>query len=230
MNDIRFVYFDLDDTLLDHRLAERAALQDTCAAFPALAPLAFEQVHSTYHRHNVALWTAFSNGAISRDELKKLRFERLLADLELDTTLTDAANAHYMGCYARHWHLPDAAWQAFEAIAARHPVGLLTNGFADVQHAKLDRFPRLRDALSTLVISEEVGVMKPHRAIFDHAAAQAQTPPHHILYVGDSLNSDVRGALDAGWQAAWYGGRPEAAPESVLCFDTWPTLVSRLIS
>lgn len=228
MKGVRFVYFDLDDTLLDHRRAERAALEQTCAALPALAALPFEDVHAAYHQQNVVLWAAFSDGEISRDDLKRLRFERTLAHLGADTGLTEQANRRYMACYTQHWHLPEAARAAFERVAARFPVGLLTNGFADVQHAKLARFPRLRDRLTTLVISEEVGVMKPHRAIFDHAAGLAGTAPEHLLYIGDSLRSDIHGATRAGWRAAWYGGHPQQAPEGVLCFDDWQTLTHAL--
>lgn len=228
MTDVRFVYFDLDDTLLDHRQAERAALRETCSTFPALAGIAFEEVHAAYHLHNSDLWVAFSNGEIIRDDLKRLRFERTLAHLGADTALTDDANRHYMACYARHWHLRADARTAFAHIASHFPVGILTNGFADVQHAKLERFPELREPLSTLVISEEVGVMKPHRAIFDFSARQAGVDPQHILYVGDSLRSDVLGALGAGWQAAWFGGEATDAPGGVFAFHDWAALMAIL--
>ena len=68
----------------------------------------------------------------------------------------------YLARYAAHWQWTPGAEAAFHAIAARVPVGLLTNGFADAQHAKLDRFPALRERAAAVVISEEVGVMKPH--------------------------------------------------------------------
>ncbi len=225
---LRFVYFDLDDTLLDHRRAERAALRDTHAAHPALARHDFERVHAHYHQHNSALWAAYAQGAVTRDELKRLRFARTLEALGAPTHDADAVHTHYMAGYARHWHLPDAALHAFGAIADAFPVGLLTNGFADVQRAKLERFPALARRLSALVISEEVGIMKPHRALFEWAARKAGCAASEILYVGDSLRSDVEGARGAGWQAAWYGGDEAQAPPGVLCFSEWHTLLGAL--
>ncbi len=224
---VQFVYFDLDDTLLDHHGAERAALRETCQSLPALSALPFEEVHAVYRRHNAALWTAYAHGEIGRDELKRLRFERTLHELGA-AVQSEVAGRCYMACYAQHWQLPLPAWKAFRRVAAHLPVGLLTNGFADVQRAKLARFPELAAALTALVISEEVGVMKPHRAIFDHAAALAGVAPEHLLYVGDALRSDIVGATEAGWQAAWYGGTPREAPEGVFCFTDWTALVAHL--
>jgi HAD superfamily hydrolase (TIGR01549 family) len=224
---LAFVYFDLDDTLLDHRAAEREALADCCSTFAAHFnghPVA--HVQETYHTHNVPLWRQYAAGEIDRHDVQRLRFERLHTALDLDGLDAAHLGETYLDRYAAHWGWTDGAEAAFRAIADRFPVGLLTNGFADVQHAKLDRFPMLRERADAVVISEEVGVMKPHAAIFAHAATQAGVEPGAILYVGDSLHSDVEGGHGAGWQVAWYGGDP--ARSEVFVFDEWTALVDAL--
>jgi len=56
-----------------------------------------------------------------------------------------------------------------------------------------------------LVISEEVGVAKPDKAIFDHALDAMGNPnPARVLMVGDTLASDILGGLNAGMQTCWY--------------------------
>lgn len=227
---IQFVYFDLDDTLLDHRHAERQGLADVCQHFDThFAGVAVETVLETYHTQNVPLWRQYAAGDLEKDDLKRLRFERTLADLGIAGLDADSLNTVYLDCYARHWMLPDAARAAFHAVADRFPVGLLTNGFAEIQHAKLDRFPELRERANAVVISEEVGVMKPHPHIFAHAATLAQVPASNILYVGDSFTSDVQGALQAGWQVAWFTSNGASAPEDVFCFDHWERLTDWLL-
>ena len=58
---VRFVYFDLDDTLLDHRAAERAALADCCADHVEhFNGHDLGHVQDTYHRHNVPLWKQYA--------------------------------------------------------------------------------------------------------------------------------------------------------------------------
>ncbi len=228
MFSVRFVYFDLDDTLLDHRKAERRALGDLCRAFPdvfdGIDPVT---VQETYHRHNVPLWQRYGAGEIDKATLKRRRFAALLEALSLDGPPPETLSDHYMDRYARHWTFIAGARAAFAAIADRYPVGILTNGFAEVQHAKLNRFPLLRDRARALVISEEVGYLKPDPRLFAHAAACADTPPETILYVGDSFHSDVRGGHAAGWQVAWYT-RMDTPADDVFRFHEWPALCAYL--
>lgn len=226
-----FIYFDLDDTLLDHRHAERLALADVCRDFEhAFGRFDLVHVQETYHRHNVQLWHRYALGDIEKDELKRLRFEQLLVALAVGDLQAGDVNEHYLDCYARHWTFIEGAREAFLAVAARYPVGILTNGFSEVQHAKLDRFPELRERTRAVIISEEVGFMKPHPQLFAHAATRAGVPPAEILYVGDSFTSDVRGGLDAGWQVAWYRGDPNRlnGEAGAFCFETWDALCEQL--
>jgi FMN phosphatase YigB (HAD superfamily) len=127
------------------------------------------------------------------------------------------------------------ALEVFNAIADRVPVGVITNGFLNVQRRKLERFEEVSRRLSAVIISEEVGYMKPHRQLFEIAQSRAGVPGKHILYVGDSLHSDVDGALAAGWHMAWFAPHRQASPESdrLIRFGTWselPTLLGRRLA
>jgi 5'-nucleotidase len=225
---IRFVYFDLDDTLLDHRRAERDALADCCSRYPAhLGHLDIEHVCGVYHENNVPLWRAYAAGEISRDDVQKRRFHLLVRHLEIIGLDSDELGSFYLECYARRWCWRSGAEKAFRAIAEVLPLGILTNGFSDLQHAKLDRFPVLREKSRTVVVSEDVGVLKPDQLIFDHAADAAAVASENLLYVGDSLESDVRGGLSAGWQVAWLR-EGSAHVEGAFAFEHWDELVGAL--
>ncbi|MCH8960737.1 MAG: HAD family hydrolase [Bacteroidetes bacterium] len=232
---IQFIYFDLDDTLLDHRQAERRGLADVRRAHPThFSPIPLDTLHATYHAHSVPLWRQYADGEIDKHDLQRLRFERTLHALGLNGLEAEALNALYLDCYARHWTFPHDARDAFLTLADHFPVGILTNGFAEIQHAKFDRFPELRERAEVLIISEEFGYMKPHPQIFAHAAAVARTPPEALLYIGDSYTSDVQGAVKAGWQMAWFTtektGDKQAGNEAVFCFEQWDALTNFLFS
>ena len=234
VRDLQFIYFDLDDTLLDHRQAERDALADVHAAFPeAFDEVTAKRLQEAYHAHNVPLWERYADGEIDKDELKRLRFEQLLETLAIDSVAPRRVGAHYIERYTHHWTAMPGAFDAFRQIADRFPVGLLTNGFSETQHAKVDRFPVLEERSEVVVVSEETGYLKPDSRVFDHAAEIAEAAPEAILYVGNSLRSDVKGGLNAGWQVAWYtpnGLNGEAPPESdrLFRFQTWSQLTDWL--
>ncbi|MCH7638800.1 MAG: HAD-IA family hydrolase [Bacteroidetes bacterium] len=226
---ISFVYFDLDDTLLDHRKAEKATLADCQEHFAGhLSGHSLAHIQETYDRLNATLWRDYGAGIITKSDLKRLRFERLLTALEVNTIAPDVLGEHYLNRYAHHWSWIEGAEAAFHAIADRFPVGILTNGFKKIQHAKLDRFPSLRERAASIVISEEVGVMKPNSALFAHAEEKARVPPEEILYIGDSLHSDVEGGRNAGWQVAWFRGESDLRSD-VHVFEDWGDLIAHLL-
>ncbi|HEX9951158.1 MAG TPA: HAD-IA family hydrolase [Rubricoccaceae bacterium] len=218
-----FVFFDLDDTLLDHGHAERAALADLRVTFgDHVGHHALAHLHTSYRASNAPeLWADYGAGRISSDELKRLRSERFLAAVGAAGLDPLAFSSAYLDRYAHHWTWAPGAEAAFHAVADRVPVGILTNGFREQQRGKLARFPEIARRTTVVVVSEEVGVAKPHRGVFEHALAEASRAvgralaPSEVLMVGDSLASDIRGAVDAGWQAVWIGGDPIHAPEGV---------------
>lgn len=216
MKEIHFVYFDIDDTLLDHKSAQEDALVDVFHRFQDhFGGIDLQTVQRVYHTHNVALWTQYAHGEIDRPYLQQQRFLRLLKEIDVTTIPHEEVSTYYMQRYAEHWTYCEGAYDTFTFIADRYPVGVLTNGFAEVQHAKLARFSELRDRLASTVISEEVGYMKPHPELFKHAAKKVETDPEKILYIGDSYTSDIRGGLDAGWQVIWYKPQATDIPKGV---------------
>ena len=224
----RIVVFDLDDTLLDHRAAERAALADVHRLHHALlGHHALGHVQATYHRCNAPLWADFGAGRIGSAELKRLRSERTLAALGCDALPADAFSRDYLGRYAAHWRWMPGAQEAYRVVADAFPVGVLTNGFSEQQRGKLAAFPEIAERAAFAVISEEVGVMKPDPRLFAHVLQRASNAlgsplqPAEVVYVGDSYASDVVGGTGAGWRVVWLGGDPGRAPDGAVCADTW---------
>lgn len=229
----QFIYFDLDDTLLDHRHAERCAIADLYETHAEhLGTWALDHIQETYHQVNTVLWRRYAAGEVDKATVRWQRFQNLFDALPLTTLESRPFSEAYLACYAHHWAYCSGAEAAFFALAKRFPVGVLTNGFSEIQHAKLARFPGLRDRLDALVISDEVGYLKPHPQLFAHATEAAGVPPEAILYIGDSYHSDVLGATRAGWQIAWYNDWPEErVPEearNVFRFHDWQALLDRL--
>jgi len=200
---ISYVYFDLDDTLLDHHQAEKAALNDVYYNFKFDKKVSLDTLTNRFGTINKKLWIKYSNGAIDRSTLQRKRIEDTLHTLGLGTEQWDEVARYYLEAYERHWQWIDGKKQVFEFVADNYPTGLLTNGFTEVQKKKFEKF-NFKDFVDHFIISEEIGVMKPQSGIFEHATMQAGVEPGQILYIGDSLHSDVQGGSDFGWNVAWF--------------------------
>ena len=230
----RCVVFDLDDTLLDHRAAERAALADVHRTHAEhIGHHALAHVQDTYHACNVPLWRDFGAGTITSADLQRLRAERLVEALACGLA-PETFTRDYLDRYAAHWRWSPGARDAYRAVADALPVAILTNGFSEQQRGKLARFPEIAARAAFVVISEEVGVMKPDRRLFEHVRQRAAealadgVDAAEMLYVGDSYHSDVLGGTGAGWPVAWFRGDAERAPAGAFVFQDWPELLARL--
>jgi putative hydrolase of the HAD superfamily len=225
----KFIYFDLDDTLLDHKKAERAGLRDVHQHFDIFENITETNLLDTYHHINKGLWEEYGRGEIDRHELHRRRFSETLTELALDNSIYEEAGKVYMNYYRNHWEWIEGAKEAYDKIAANYKVGIITNGFAETQRLKIEQF-KLRETASQIVISEDVGVMKPHPKIFDYSTDLAGVERDEILYVGDSFTSDVTGGSKAGWKVAWYTRNPieQGYKLADLIFDDFDKLLKAL--
>jgi putative hydrolase of the HAD superfamily len=80
-------------------------------------------------------------------------------------------------------------------------LGIVTNGYTAMQRRKI-RHHGLTSKLDFVLISEEAGVHKPDKAIFDLALARVEARPGRSLFVGDTPGADIDGARNAGLNAA----------------------------
>jgi putative hydrolase of the HAD superfamily len=115
-------------------------------------------------------------------------------------------------------------------------LGLVSNAFDPgwLLHRDLEQMG-LGERLDVAVFSSEVGVRKPHPAIFERALSHLGVEPERALFVGDRLYEDVRGAAEAGMttaQAVWFRAdeHPDGAEPDYQAFTQMDILnvVARL--
>lgn len=213
----KFIYFDLDDTLLDHKAAEVAALEEVYTNFSLFSNIRPQTLTDVYHHVNSGQWTLYSRGEVTRSELQRNRFEKTLQQLELDASMHREVGDYYLQCYRNHWKWIEGAELMFQKVCKQFPVGLLTNGFAETQRLKFEKFD-LHTSTQYTVISEEIGALKPDPKVFRHATDLVGVGPEEILYVGDSYTSDIEGGAAFGWSTAWYTNRGTSKQHNLADF------------
>jgi putative hydrolase of the HAD superfamily len=124
--------------------------------------------------------------------------------LPLSAEQTAIVTVAYAGPRYRHWVFPDTHELLGRLTEAEIYLGLIANtawpGFA--MHTALTGVGLAR-YFDTMVISCDEGVAKPDPAIFRIARRRAGlTDTARVLYVGDNVEKDIRGAKAVGWDAA----------------------------
>jgi putative hydrolase of the HAD superfamily len=102
---------------------------------------------------------------------------------------------------ARFSLLPGAE-ELVRYLAKKYPLTVVTNGFVEVQYEKFDK-SGLRDCFAHIVLSEEVGCQKPNPRIFEEALRMNGLAAEDVVMIGDSWNSDIQGAINAGIDQIW---------------------------
>lgn len=237
--DTEAVCFDLDQTLVDAlgswRLAFIEAIGLAAEQLPALRTEDPGLLHD--ERFRPLVQQAFGRGDGDWDS----RFvDEAFAWLLAGYGAGDAAHgvvprvvAAYHDAWPRHTRLFDDVLPVLEALQGRFRLALITNGAAREQRLKIERHG-LDRWFDVILVSREVGVRKPHPAIFQQALATLAVAPERAVHIGDSLEHDVAGARSAGMLAVWLnregaGRDPSSpAPAAVLPgLDELPRLLGR---
>lgn len=203
-----WVFFDLDDTLWDFKTNSMVALSHIFTNCPEIRSRfdSFDSFYDIYHFHNERLWKLFAEGNINADFLKRERFRSVLFpdDSSAETqTACARINSIYLSILAKQTCLIDGAVEILASLSRRFMIGVLTNGFREVQYQKL-RCGGLDRYVQRMVISDETGFRKPDPAIFHYAADAVGACDSRCIMVGDNLHTDIKGALSAGWRAVWF--------------------------
>ncbi len=132
-------------------------------------------------------------------------------DPELPEILTEI----HMGALHATAEAPGHHVELLRTLRERVRVGLCSNFTHAPMARRILAESELTPHLDAVVISEEVGLRKPRREIFEAVLEGLGTAPEETLHVGDNLNADVAGAAGVGMPTAWLTRRvPE--PERVL--------------
>lgn len=202
----KHLFFDLDHTLWDFNRNSQNTLKQlydeydlTSRGVPGFA--AFME---TYTAHNDRMWERFRKGFIKREELRWKRVWLTLLDFKVtDTALAYEMSAAYLEILPTQTVLMPFAKDLLEHCRDRYTIHLITNGFETTQWQKL-QYSGIASYFSEVITSEKSNSMKPYREIFDYALQTAGACAEESIMIGDAIDIDVLGAINAGWDQVYY--------------------------
>jgi len=205
------VLFDWGDTLMQFAYSPELVSAGHRAGLEAIGRGDLPDVETVTARFREEYEPLFwAPGTIEEIEYPQL-VRRLLGDVGVE--IDDEVLGRYLEAEHRAWDpariLAANTHPLLEALRERGlKLGLVSNAFDPgwLLHRDLEQMG-LAQRLDFSVFSSEIGLRKPHPAIFEHALGALGVEPERTLFVGDRLFEDVRGAAELGMttvQALWF--------------------------
>ena len=226
MKQYKAVFIDWDDTIGDFIGAAKQALQEMYDKYHLNDYFdSQEEFVSLYKPHNIELWDKYGKDLVTKAYLSFDRFfyplthgskveERLKAKSErLEVAaLAEQLSEDFLNLTTAHFSLLEGAEDLVRYLAKKYPLTVVTNGFVEVQYEKFDK-SGLKDCFAHIVLSEEVGCQKPNPRIFEEALRMNGLQAEDVVMIGDSWNSDIQGAINAGIDQIWIRKSKDPLPE-----------------
>ena len=196
----KHLLIDVDDTLLDFQIAEEKAFEKLLNEFN----LTFdEKLYQIYQNENKRLWKAFELCQIEKHEIFDNRMIPLFKELNLDVD-PKAASYRFLDYLSEGAFLIDNTYKVLEKLYKKYDLYIITNGVASVQYPRIKKVG-IDKFFKGIFVSEEIGYQKPKKEFFDYVSSKIYNfNKEEALVIGDSLTSDIKGAIEYGIDTCWF--------------------------
>lgn len=198
------LFIDLDDTLWDTYHNNKECLEEVYTDYHFNRYYtSFEAFFDIYMPHNLLLWQQYRSGIIDRQTLIIDRFRYMLHPMGIDDTKTILAlNNDFLQRTTTKTRLIPGAIELLQYLRPSYRLYILSNGFREVQDKKMKN-SGLAPYFDRLVLSEDAGIQKPHKGIFDFALKNTNSRRNQTLMIGDCWESDITGAYNSHIDQLW---------------------------
>ena len=214
---IKHIFFDLDHTIWDF---DRNAYETLMELYVhhRLADLGLtsaEEFIATYTVNNHQLWAQYHLGKIDKQTLRQQRFRKTFLELGLTPELIPTKfEEDFVNIGPTKTNLFESAEKVLNYLQNNYHLHIISNGFKEATLTKM-KVSNLNPYFKNVVISEDVGVNKPDKAIFEYALNLAQAQKKESIMIGDSLEADIYGAQNFGMKAIFFNPLKAQKPNDV---------------
>lgn len=216
---MKAVFLDIDNTLLSFDDYVREAMKTGFEAF-GLKPYE-PYMYDIFERENGRLWHQIEKGELTFRELEKIRWQRVFKCLDID--FDGPVFEKYFRSRLFDSAIPEeGVEETLDYLKGKYRLFAASNGPYLQQLNRLEK-GGIRQYFDDVFISERAGASKPSGEFFDYAFRELKDAlsPEESVMVGDSLTSDIKGALDYGMRACFYRRKRDIEPpEGVWVIDS----------
>lgn len=217
IHDVRAVLFDLDDTLFDHRHSCRSGLAAVQQDFQRLQEIPLDDLERDYMNLLEELHAKVLQGVIAPEEARAERFRRLFLQTgkEVSPATAEVWAQSYQKAYRAARRPVPGAIPLLRRLEPMAKVAIVSNNLVEEQREKL-RCCGLHQFIDCLVVSEEVGAVKPEPAIFEEVLNRLRCGAQEAVMVGDSWIEDISSAHGVGIRPVWLNRYGRLCPDQTL--------------
>ena len=203
----KYLLWDIDGTILNFELAERAAIRSLFERFK-LGDCSDEML-MYYSQINKRYWQLMESGKIKKDKMLVERFIEFFSNKGINADIAAEFNKEYQIALCDTIVFNDDAIDIIKHQKKTCKIIIVTNGTEVVQEKKLER-SGLNDIVDNVFISELVGFEKPNIKFFEKVILEVGIKDlKEALIIGDSLTSDIQGGHNIGIDTCWYNPKNE---------------------
>ena len=199
------LFFDLDDTLWAFSINARDTFEEMYLKYDYQRYFqSFDHYYTLYQRRNLELWDEYGEGSITKEELNRQRFLYPLEAVEAgDAVLAKAFSDDFFSVIPTKSKLMPHADEVLNHLSSKYNLYILSNGFQELQCHKM-RSAGIDKYFKKVVLSDDIGVLKPWPEIFHFALSATQSNMRESLMIGDSWENDIAGAKGVEMHQVFY--------------------------
>ena len=204
---IQHIFFDLDNTLWDHRRNAYLTLRDIYSREEVQErySLGFEEFHKEYFTINENLWAQIRDGKIDKNYIREHRFYDSFLFFGIDDKeLAQKFETNFLDEIISNNELVEGAFELLEYLSdKKYRLHVLSNGFEEVTYRKCE-LSGIKNYFETITSADEINVRKPQPEIFDYAMKKSDALKENSIIIGDDWIADVEGGLSFGMDAIFF--------------------------
>jgi putative hydrolase of the HAD superfamily len=220
----KHLFFDLDKTLWDLKTNSFETLKEIYSKHlqPIINGNNFDVFLKIYEFNNNNLWDSYRKGTVKKEELRIERFAITLKELGIKSNeLANNMADDYLKLSPLKTNLFPYAKETLEFLYTKYKLHIITNGFKEVQLPKL-KHTGLIKYFTEIILSEDVGYMKPDKNIFAYALEKSDALAEESLMIGDDYDVDIIGAQAVGMDQVLF------SPENIFSNENVTYKISSL--
>lgn len=208
---IAAVFIDIDNTLLDFGKCSEYSIKMSCEKYNIEYS---DALNMTFREINRGLWNRIENGALTREELLKIRWQLVFDEMGIEGNGEEFEQLfiHYL---TESHEETKGAYDLVKYLGAKYTLCAASNAPHEQQLIRLEKAGML-GFFSEIFTSERIGFSKPSAEFFDKCFfLLPNISKEETVMIGDSISADIAGGAKYGIKTIWFNEAKDAPPSDI---------------